>query len=635
MAYGYCGEILHVDLTGETAVFEQPEENFYRKYLGGAGIGTYYALKAIPAGCDPLGPDNALIFSAGLLTGTPAPAVPRFTISGKSPLTGTIGKSEAGGYWGPGLKRAGFDAVIIKGIAETPVYLLITVEGCFFKDASEIWGKDTLETHLYLKEKEGKAARIAQIGPGGENRVAYANIVNELAHFNGRNGFGAVMGAKNLKAVVVRGNRKVDCYDGQTAKELTRWVSDNLKDHPQAYGLYKDGTPAGLTVQNAGGTLPTNNWQENVFNEAEAIGAGSMERILLNRKGCFSCPIKCKRVVQVEAGDMSVDPRLGGPEYETLACLGSNLGIGDLELIAKANELCNRYTIDTISFGMTLSFAMECFEKGLITIEDTGGYELEFGNKDILLPLIKQTAYREGFGAKLALGSRALGRELGAESEEALLQVKGQELPAHDPRFKTGVGLQYAISAHGADHWAAQHDVLYREKDSGPMRSIAPLGITEPVSITDLSAEKVRLFYYTHLLTMMYDCLGICVFGYISRSMIPLDKLVGLVEAVTGWKTSLWELMKAGERVSVMMRAFNAREGLNKKDDLLPARLYQKVASGPLKGSPGIDPGEFNRALDIFYQMAGYDEKGVPGTGKLSELGLEWIRTEQVSHDNK
>lgn len=622
MTHGYRGKILHVDLTAKTVQVEEPGEAFYRKYLGGAGVGTYYALKMIPLHCDPLCPDNVLIFSAGLLTGTPSPAVPRYTISGKSPLTGTIGKSEAGGFWGPELKKAGYDAVTIKGRAEKPVYLLINEEGCQIKEAQDLWGKDTLEAQIIFKEREGKGARVAQIGPGGENGVVFANVVNELAHFNGRNGFGAVMGSKNLKALVARGGSKVSCHDEQVARDLTRWVAGNLGEHPQAYGLYKNGTSAGVINQNAGGSLPTNNWQKSDFPDAEAIGAESMESILINRKGCFSCPVKCKRVVQVEKDDLSVDPRLGGPEYETLACLGSNLGIGDLEIVAKANELCNRYTIDTISFGMTLSFAMECYEKGLLSREETGGYALEFGSKDILLPLIRQTAYREGFGARLALGSRALARELGIEGEEALLQVKGQELPAHDPRFKTGLGLQYVFSAHGADHWNAQHDVLFKDKGSAPLQSIAPLGIGEPVPVTDLSADKVKLFYYTHLMIMMYDCLGVCVFGYASRSMVALEQLHALVEAVTGWKTSLWELLKAGERLSVMLRAFNAREGFTKDDDVLPRRLFREVASGPQKGNPGIDAAEFERALSLLYEMAGYDEKGVPGEGKMKELGL-------------
>jgi len=627
MPYGFQGKVLHVDLDRASFNVETPDHNFYRKYMGGAGLSNYYAYKEIPPGCDPLGPNNALIFSAGLLAGTPAPAVPRYTVTAKSPLTGTIGKSEAGGFWGPELKKAGFDAVIIKGRSKKPVYLLISDGAYSIKDASEIWGQDTLYSQEYLKEKEGKKAKIVQIGPGAENQVLFGNITNELAHFNGRNGLGAVMGSKNLKAVVARGSGKVSCYDEQVAKDLTRWVSSNLEDHPLAYALFKNGTPGGITVQNAGGALPTKNWQDNVFEHADDIGAEGMENILIRRKGCYSCPIRCKRVVESESENIKVDPRLGGPEYETLVCIGSNLGIGDLEVIAKGNELCNRYTIDTISFGMTLSFAMECYEQGIITREDTGGYELNFGNKEILLPLIKETAFKEGFGAKLALGSKALAEELGKDVEEFLLQVKGQELPAHDPRVKTGVGFQYALSAHGADHWVAQHDNLYKEKDSHTLKTIEPLGIIDAVPATDLSEEKVRLHYYTHLLTMMYDCLGVCVFGYISRSMIPLEKLLTLVKAVTGWDTSLWELLKAGERVSVMMRQFNSREGFTGEDDTLPKKMYQDIASGPQAGSGKIDPGKFKQALGTYYQMAGYDSKGNPAGGKLAELGLSWMKS--------
>ncbi len=624
MAYGYRGKILQVDLSKGSLSEEHPPGEFYRKYIGGPGIGSYYALKNIPDHCHPLAPDNVLVFSAGLLSGTPAPAVPRFTVVGKSPLTGTIGKSEAGGFWGPELKKAGLDAVVINGKAEKPVYLLINDEGYQLKDAAEIWGKDTLESENHLKEQEGRRAKVAQIGPGGENLVAFANITNELAHFNGRNGLGAVMGAKNLKAIVVISRGKVNSYHEDTPKELTRWVSTNFKDHPLAYALYKNGTPGGVTAQNAAGGLPTHNWQDNAFEGAEDIGAESLEKILIKRKGCYSCPIRCKRVVQLERDDMNIDPRLGGPEYETLACLGSNLGISDLETIAKANQLCNRYAIDTMSFGMTLSFAIECYQKGLLDKKDTDNYELEFGNQDLLLSLIEKTAWRKGFGEKLAGGSKALAEELGEKAKDALLQVKGQELPAHDPRLKKGLGLQYALSSHGADHWVAQHDPFYKEEGSLGVHSIEPLGIHQPISPVDLTEEKVRLFYYTHLMTMMYDCLGVCVFGYISRSMVPLDKLLELTRGVTGWNTSLWELMKAGERTSLMMRVFNAREGFRREDDCLPPRMFEKIASGPLKGSPGIDPQEFDQALETYYQMAGIDKNGIPKGGKLSELGLRW-----------
>lgn len=625
MALGYQGRILRVDLGSGAVTVEERDEAFFRKYLGGIGISAYYALQEISPGIDALGEENVLIFAAGVLTGTPAPAVPRYTVTAKSPLTGTIGKSEAGGFWGPELKKAGFDALIVKGMAEKPVYLQIKDNECKIVDASHLWGLETDDCQAAIRKEFEERARVLQIGPAGENQVLISNIVNELAHFNGRNGLGAVMGSKNLKAVAVRGTGEVDVQDLQRLREAGRWMAENLKSHPLAFGLHKSGTAGGLATTNAGGALPTRNWQENQFEGADGIGAESLNRILVKRKGCYACPIRCKRVVDVDKKDMKVNPALGGPEYETLVCLGSNLGIGDIEVVSKANELCNRYTLDTISLGMTLSFAMECYEKGLLTREDTGGLELNFGQGDLLLQLVDMTARREGFGDKLALGSQRLAEWIGKGSEQYLLTVKSQEVPAHDPRVKTGLGLMYATSGNGADHWVAQHDPLFVEKGSPGLNALAPLGIEEPVPALDLGEAKVNLFYKTHRMTMMYDCLGVCVFGYVSRSMVTLDKTVELVQAATGWDISLDEMLQAGERASVMLRLFNQREGFTVADDRLPEKFYTDMATGPLQGKNKLDREAFAGALQMYYRMAGLDEDGRVTGAKLEELNLSGI----------
>lgn len=623
---GFNGKILKVNLDNHEIKVEKFSEEFYRQYMGGPGVGVYFLLKFMEAGIDPLSSKNVLVLAPGLLTGTSAPAVPRYTVCAKSPLTGAVGKSEAGGFWGPELKKAGFDAVVITGKSQSPVYINIFNENVQIKDAVPIWGKDTLESDKILKKEVDHKAKIAQIGPAGENMIPYSNISNELAHFNGRNGMGAVMGSKNLKAIVVKGDYSPNCYDEETTKEMTRWVAKNMGEHPLAYGLYKDGTPGGVTTVNAGGILPTRNWQESVFEGAEDIGANSLEKILIKRKGCYSCPIRCKRVVELNTKDFNIDPAMGGPEYETLVCLGSNLGIDDIELICKANELCNRYAIDTMSLGMTISFAMECYEKGYLTKEDTDGIDLNFGNKELLLDLIEKTVQKQGFGKRLALGSARLSRELGEGAKELLLQVKGQELPAHDPRAKQGMALQYALSPYGADHWMAQHDAFYQEKDSLGLNSVKPLGITEPVPVYELSAKKARVVYYTHLLTTMYDCLGICVFGYISRSIVSIPQLYSIFKAVTGWDSSFWELMKVGDRASIMMREFNRREGFSKADDKLPKRMYKSINNGPLKNKDFyVDRVKLQDTLESYYKMAGLDEEGHPTKAKLNELKLDWL----------
>lgn len=627
MAMGYQGKILHVDLTVGRTWTEEPGDLFYRMYLGGPGIGVYYLLKEMQPGTDPLGPGNVLTFAAGTLTGTTGPAVCRFTVCARSPLTGTVGKSEAGGWWGPELKRAGWDAIVIRGRATAPVYLWIENDHAEIRTATHLWGKTTGEVQRLIREELGsESIRVAQIGPAGENLVRYANITNELAHFNGRNGLGAVMGSKNLRAIAVRGTNKVPVADGAAVAETTRWVASTMKEHPQAWGLHDLGTPGGIAAVNSSGALPTNNWTTGFFANAERISGKFMnETILKDRKGCFSCPIRCKRVVEVHNERFDVDRKYGGPEYETLGAFGSNLGLDDLELIAKANEVCNALGLDTISAGMTISFAMDCFEHGLLGETDTAGLELRFGNAAVLLPLLDAIARRQGLGALLAEGSVRAAEVIGKNSASLLRQAKGQEVPMHDPRVKTGLGLQYALSSYGADHWVAQHDPLYAQAGSPGLKGLGPIGIRAPVPALDLGPEKVRAFYYSHLLTSAYDMLGMCVFGAVGRSILPLDRLVNLINASTGWGVELWELMKAGERLSNMMRLFNQREGFTREDDKMPELFYQPFAGGPLDGKGAIDRASFAAALELYYDMAGWTGPGAsPSAGKLAELELSW-----------
>lgn len=622
---GLNGTILKVNLSErETEIYECAEA-FYRTYIGGPGIGLYYLLKKVPANCDPLSPDNVLVFAPGLLTGTAAPCAPRFTVCAKSPLTNALGKSEAGGFWGPELKKAGFDAVIVEGKADSPVYILIVDGKVEIRDASKIWDAETGETEEYIFMDTGmKNLEVACIGPGGTNCVRFAGIASGLSHFNGRNGLGAVMGSKNLKAIAVCGSRRVEVSDKEKIKQIAQWVNQNYRNHPLSFALHEKGTPIGIESSNASGCLPTYNWSQSVFSGAESIGAEALEKYLVKRDGCYSCPIKCKRVVEIDRPDLKVERRYGGPEYETLAALGSNCGIRNLELIIKANEMCNRYTLDTISTGMVISFAMACYSRGLLTKEDTGGLELEFGNEEVILPLIEQIAYRRGFGKMLADGTRRFAAQVGQEVKNFLLEVKGQEVPMHDPRVKAGMSLQYALAPQGADHWFAQHDPFFTSRESLGLTAVAPLGILEPISATDIGPDKVRLILYTSFLNFMYDCLGVCVFGAVARSLIPINYFVELTQAVTGWETSLWELMKVGERINTMARLFNVRQGFKAEDDKLPKLFFQLISGGPLDGKGGIDEKTFRDAVQLYYEMAGWDRAtGIPTNGKLLELGLK------------
>lgn len=627
MGFGYNGKILHVNLTTKEIVVEEQFEEFYRKYLGGPGIGLYYLLREDVLNTNPLGPENILVFAPGLLTGTPSPCVPRYTVMAKSPLTGALGKSEAGGFWAPQLKQAGFDAIVVKGKADKPVYLWINNGEVEIRSAEHIWGTETAEAEEIIRQELGdQKVQVAQTGPAGENQVLYAGITNDLSHFNGRNGLGAVMGSKNLRAIAVRGTQSLELSASEKMKEIFKWVGQEIKVHPLSSALHNFGTPAGITTVNAGGSLPTRNWQDGVFEQAEDIGVEKLNNYLVEKGGCYGCAIRCKRVVEIQNEAVTVERRYGGPEYETLAAIGSNCGISNLELVCKANEVCNRYCMDTISAGMAISFAMECYEKGLITKEDTDGLELNFGNEEVILPLLSKIAKREGIGNLLADGTKLAAKKIGQGSEKYIVEVKGQEVPMHDPRVKTGLGLQYALSFNGADHWFAQHDPFFATKDGFGTQAMALLGLSEPVGVTDLGVNKVKLILYTSYLISLYDMLGACALGFVARSVVPLKSLVELVEAATGWETSLWELMKAGERSHAMGRTFNTRCGLTRKDDRLPAKFFNPINKGPLDGKMPIDERAFQEAVDLYYEMAGWDkERGSLSRGKLAELGLEWL----------
>jgi len=577
---------------------------------------------------DPLSPDNLLIFAPSVITGTPAPAIPRYTVCAKSPLTGAQGEAEAGGWWGPELKKAGFDAIIVKGSSPTPVYLYIKDGKVEIKDATHLWGKDTGTTQKIIKEElADDKIRIAQIGPAGENLVRFANIVNELKHFNGRNGLGAVMGSKKLKAIVVRGTKPIDLYDKEKVNQVTKEITKRIMDNPLSRDLRELGTLAVVRGFYEGGCLPSYNWTTGYFKEGENLTAETLNKtILKSTKGCYACPIRCKRVVEVDEPNLKVDPSYGGPEYETIAALGSLCGISDLKYIAKANELCNKYTMDTISTGMVIAFTMQCYEKGLLTKKGTGGIELTFGNKEAVLKMIEKIAHREGLGDLLSQGSYLAAQKIGTGAEKFIHQVKGQEIPMHDPRLKTGVGLQYTLSDYGADHMKAAHDTFFKDKDSVGIKEMKDLGILEPVSPTDIGEKKVALFKLLDIYWTVFDILGICDFGYVPRSVGTLDELLEIIRSTTGWRATWFELMKVGERSINMARIFNLREGFTSKDDTLPEVFYHNFKGGPLDGQGAIDKNDFQKALKIRYELMGWNpDTGIPFTAKLIELGLDWL----------
>ena len=628
---GINGKILKVDLSNQQYEIDEKDDEFYRKYIGGRGFALYYMHKEMDPKVDPLSPENMLVFAGSILVGAQGPAIPRLTVCGKSPLTGSFGESEAGGFWAPELKKAGYDAVVVTGRAEKPVYLWIKDGTVEFRDASHLWGKVTGEVQEIIREEHGdKQIHVAQIGPGGENLVRFGNITNKLGHFNGRCGLGAVMGSKNLKAIAVRGTENVELADRDRVLELNRWTAKEGMQTSQGKRLHKSGTWTTVRSNHEAGALPTRNWNKGQFSGVDKISDKSwQESIAREGRGCFACPIRCKRVVEVD-NELEVDPAYGGPEYETVGALGSTLEIDSKEVIAKANELCNKHTLDTISTGMTIAFAMECYENGLLTREDCDGLDLKFGNGEAALSLIDKIAYREGIGDLLAEGSKRAAEKIGQGAEKYVHHVKGQEVPMHDPRVKTGVGLQYALASYGADHMKAPHDTDFVSEEKHGFKSLKPLGLEKPVDPLSLSDDKVRLFYTLEVYWTLIDILGCCCFGYVPGGPVSLEQLLELIKAVTGEHISLKELMDAAERSIDMARVFNNKIGLTREDDRLADKFFEDFADGPLKGTGGIDRKEFERAVELYYRMMGWDPQTLePERSKLAKMGITWISSDE------
>jgi aldehyde:ferredoxin oxidoreductase len=626
MPHGYNGKILHVDLTTGKLEIEEPNEVFYRTYLGGSAMGMHYALKLIPPGADPLGPENVLVLSLGVTTGAAISGQSRVTATAKSPLSGAIGDAQAGGFWPVETKAAGFDAFVIKGKSAKPVYLWVQDGEAQLHDASHLWGKVTGEAEAAIKEELGDPKiQVLQCGPAGEKMVRFAAIMNMSNRANGRSGMGAVMGSKNLKAIAVRGHSRMEVADRETLRQLARWGAENFADS-DVYSMGVHGTADVLVGQHEAGGLPTRNWASGVFDGNEAIGGDAMsDTILKERDTCYACVVRCKRVVETEWQGKKVDPLYGGPEYETLATLGSYCGVDDLAAVAYANQLCNMYGMDTISCGATVAFAMDCFEQGLITAKDTGGLELRFGNAQAMAEAVELIARRDGFGDLLAEGSARAASSIGKGAEDLVVAVKGHELPAHMPEVKRSLGLIYAVNPFGADHQSSEHDPSYEGDFEFYHERMATLDLRDQQPENSLEVEKIRYAIYTQRFYSLMDSINVCQFVYgPAWQLYDCNQLVAMARAVTGWDLSLWELMKTGERRLNMMRAFNAREGFRREHDVLPPKLAQPKEGGASDGF-SFQPAELERAKDAYYAMSGWNEEGIPTRAKLEELGIGWI----------
>jgi aldehyde:ferredoxin oxidoreductase len=598
----------------------------YRTYMGGGALGSYYVLKHVKPGTDAFSPENVIVFAPSVITGAPMPGLARHSVTSVSPLSGGVVDSEAGGFWGTELKFAGLDAIVVRGQAARPVYLWVKDGRVEIHDASHLWGKFNADVLAEVEKEQGETkARILGIGPGGENLVRFACIACDIHDMHGRGGLGAVMGAKRLKAIVVKGTRQLPIKDRDKVLQLAKTFAQKFKDVPGQLGLHKFGTTATPSNQNASGQLPTENWSRATFDEADSIAAKTMEATMLVKKsGCYACPVRCKRNVSATE-PYEIDLEYTGVEYESLASLGSYVGIGDLPTVCKAIELCNKYTLDTISVGGTIAFAMDCFENGLLTTKDTDGLEVTFGNKDVLIPLIERIAKREGIGDILAEGSRRAAEKIGKGAEKYLVHCKGVEYPAHEPRVKRSLALAYAVCPIGADHMSVEHDPsIGPNAPDANLQRIAPLGIYERLPWNELGDKKVRHVYYTMMAYSMFNVLDVCMFVMAPGRAMDYSELVELVSAVTGWEASLWELMKVGERRLNMMRVYNVRSGIDSTKDTLPDKMQEPLPDGPHQGN-FVDLEEFNNARMLYYQLAGWDDEGRPESWKLKELSLGWL----------
>jgi aldehyde:ferredoxin oxidoreductase len=608
---GYTGKILRVNLSDKTIKEEAPDPKIYRKYLGGAGLVAYYCWTELQAGIDALSPQNILIFALGPATGYSLPGVSRMCIGGKSPLTGGITKSEVGGYWMAQFKRAGYDALIVEGKSEKPVYLWVQDGKTEIRDASHLWGKETLETQNLIRTELGdEKIEVAMIGPGGENQVRYACIMAGTHDAAARGGIGAVMGSKNLKAVATRGHLPMPAVaDDEMVKNVRKQVT-----HPHPISEFGTGGPE-VMMQVAEGDLPTRNYRDGDFVEAKNIHGGAFKDsgVRIGMEGCFACPLRCKKIIKFDE-PYKHDPAYGGPEYESIAALGSAVGVSDMKGMLKANERCNAYSLDSISAGSTIAFAIECYERGLLTKKETGGLELKWGDHDMVLKLLDLIAHGQGFGKELGQGTIRMSQKIGKGSEAFAIQVKGLEPGMHEPRIASFLFLGFLLAPIGADHCVTNPDgLMANEMMFAPFHV---MGWDRTPGKNEISPYKVGIFKDNQFLNILGDSALVCQFpGY---NFLQTEQLI---KGLTGWDTALPEMMKIAERVCTLMRMFNLREGFTEADDKLPERLYGPTTKGPL-ANIHIDRVAYEKARKYYYVLMGWDSHGVPLPEKIEELSI-------------
>ncbi len=606
--YGWHLKILRVNLTTRKVTIEDVDPQIARDYLGGRGWAIHYMYKEMDPAVDPLSPENMLIFATGPLTATPAPTGNRYMVVTKSPLTGALAHSNSGGDFPTWMKRTGFDMFIFEGKASEPVYVWVNEDQIEVRSAAHVWGKDTHETTDILLAETHPDARVACIGPAGETLALMAAIMNDKHRAAARSGVGAVMGSKNLKAVVAMGNKNPPLFNPEGMREISVATSKNVGvDVKKGSNMRIYGTSYVPQVTNTLGILPTRNFLQGTFEHVHNIDGDALkDNYLIRHTPCYRCPLSCGRLTEVPDGPYKGKGE--GPEYETISSLGTGCGVSNLAALVKANYLCNEYGLDTISTGMTIAAAMEMYEKGYIS-DDVTGMPLRFGDHDAMIAMIKKMAYGEGFGRDLAMGSYRLCEKYG--HPEIAVTTRKQEFPGYDPRGSQGMGLLYATSNKGASHM--EGDVAYEEVFGVPVKE-------DPLA----TAGKPELVKHFQDSFALIDSSGLCVFVAIryvfnKNRIIWPETLAAMMNLSTGAGYTPEEVLKAADRVYTLERMFLIKAGSGPEWDTLPPRmLHEPLPDGPAKGRVV----ELDKMLPEFYQRRGWDENGYPTREKLMELGL-------------
>jgi aldehyde:ferredoxin oxidoreductase len=618
---GYIGKILHVDLSNRKLIEEVLDEKIYRDFIGGYGLGAKIIYSRQKAKVDPLGPDNTLGFVTGPLTGTPAITGTRYCVVGKSPLTGTWGDANAGGSWGAALKTAGYDAIFLSGISERPVYLQVKDGRAELRDAGDLWGKDTVETDRLLRAETGKGARVSCIGQASENLSLISGIVNDGGRICGRSGLGAVMGSKKLKALVVTGNVDIPVKDKERASELRKEYLNKAKESIVFQRLSEFGTCAFTPGSIKSGDAGVKNWKGTAVTDytidPDILGSGSITGYQTKKYGCHRCPIACGGILKIEEGVYQVE-EAHKPEYETLAAFGSMCLNANPESIIKLNHLCNIYGLDTISTGGAIAFAMECYENGIITRDDTGGIELTWGNPEAMIAIVEMMAKRQGFGDILADGSKRAAEKIGKSAESYAMHVQGQEFPMHGARYAPGYVVQWAMDATPGRHTKGGYSFIERYN-----KFMTGLGLPQEINKYDYTGRG-EWAAKMHNIMHVVDSAGLCLLGYLA---IDFNSIPDFMKAIIGWEYTLDDLFKVGERISNIRQAFNIREGLNPLDFKIPDRMIGKppLEKGPLAGiTVDVD----TQVKDFLTAHDWDTSTAKPSRKKLLELGLDDVASD-------